>query len=70
MKSERQRIMVLPNVQAMMTGVWRIARTAKTGVTTLYYTDGQTESAVLDSKEWREDNAFSVIGTVQQKARA
>lgn len=60
---------VLPNVQALMTGVSRITQDSD-GTVTAWYTDGSTESCLWpDIDLQKELNIFSTIGTIQEKVR-
>lgn len=60
---------ILPTVQAMMCGVWRIRRAHE--LTCLDYTDGTTESATIPLARWRAiaENPFSIVGEVQSHRR-
>jgi hypothetical protein len=57
--------MVLPNIQAMMTGVWRIDRAH--ALVKLTYTDGTVEAANVTNEKWNEisGNPFAIVGYVQ-----
>ncbi len=68
MKSRELNI-ILPNVQAMMTGVWRIRRAHD--LTVLEYTDGTTEAASIPLARWTAiaDNPFAIVGEVQSFRR-
>ncbi len=60
---------ILPNIEAGMTGVWRIQRAHD--LVKLDYTDGTSESAIIKVAKWNEvrSNTFSIVGTVQDIAR-
>ncbi len=60
---------VLPTIQAMMTGVWRIQRAHN--LTVLHYTDGTTESGEINEIEWRDigNEPFQVISRVQSQRK-
>ena len=57
----------MPAVQMFMFGVQRIDQN-NTGRATLYYTDGTTESALLDY-DIADKGGIHVIGDVQERAR-
>lgn len=62
-------MIVPPNINVMMTGVQR-AQQDKTGLITLVYTDGTTESRPSPDKDISDfANIFSIVGFVQD-ARA
>jgi hypothetical protein len=69
MKKAHVQHIILPNIQAMMTGVWRILRAHD--LVTLEYTDMQRESATIPVKRWSEihGNVFSIVREVQETAR-
>jgi hypothetical protein len=58
---------IMPNIQAALFGVSRIDQD-KSGTATLHYTDGTTESAILDY-DVADKGGVHVIGDVQEKAR-
>ena len=58
---------ILPNIQAMMTGVWRIDRAHS--LVKLTYTDGTIEAANVTNEEWDEisGHPFAIVSHVQSK---
>ena len=66
MESETGTLINPPNIQVMMTGV-KLAMIEPSGRTTLLYTDGQTETAILPTPAPVE--FFKLVGDVQAKAR-
>jgi len=67
MKAKNIQVQILPNIQAMMTGVWRIER-ERDGVT-LTYSDGSTEKGQISTSKWSEIHQlpFSIISEVQSQ---
>lgn len=63
---------ILPNVQAMMCGVYKITR--RGDVTRLTYTDGTMETTNVSTARWAElqgqDNPFAVVSEVQSRRSA
>ena len=70
MNSRKVLSIILPNVQAAMTGVCSIQRAH--GLVTLEYTDGTREAANITAERWAaiSENPFAIVGEVQgQRAR-
>jgi len=59
--------MILPNIQAMMTGVWRIDRAHD--LVTLTYTDNTREAGKVTAARWQEIHQmpFAIISEVQSQ---
>lgn len=60
---------ILPNVQAMMTGVWRIQKAHD--LVTLEYIDGTREAGIVKLPRWMQiaDNPFAIVGEVQSQRK-
>lgn len=58
---------ILPNIQAAMTGVWRIQRAHD--LVTLEYTDGTREAGIVKLPRWIQiaDNPFAIVSEVQSQ---
>lgn len=71
MKNNTISTIILPNVQAAMSGVWRIDRAHE--LVTLTYSDGTREAGKVGAARWAEisANPFSIVSEVQaQRAPA
>ena len=57
--------MILPNIQSMMTGVWKIDRSHR--LLKLTYTDGSTEAVDVSAEKWAEihDKPFQIVSFIQ-----
>jgi hypothetical protein len=61
--------MVLPNIQAQMTGVWLISKAHD--LVTLTYLDGQKESGMISNEKWKSifNNPFAIVGEIQSQRK-
>jgi len=61
--------MILPNVQSIMTGVWRILRAHN--LVTLEYTNGSRESGMISTSKWGEigGQPLAIISEVQAQQK-
>jgi hypothetical protein len=67
MKSKSVLTIILPNIQAMICGVWRIDRAHE--LVTLTYADGTREAGKVPLARWSniKDNPFSIVSEVQSQ---
>lgn len=67
MKAKLVQTIILPNVEAMITGVWRIDRSHD--LVRLTYSDNTTEAAMIPTAKWAEilQDPFLIISEVQSK---
>ncbi len=67
MNSQLVSTIILPNIQAMMTGVWRIDRAHD--LVTLTYSDNTREAAKIIAPRWKEisGNPFAIVSEVQSQ---
>lgn len=62
------KVIILPKVQSLITGVTRIEQYSRTGNTKLFYIDGTTQTVLFDETIETEDT-FKIIDNVQYAAR-
>lgn len=62
--------LILPRIEGMMTGVWKIDRAHELVVLT--YEDGKTESAKITAVDWIAlgNNPIKIVGAVQAQRKA
>jgi hypothetical protein len=67
MKSKSVLTIILPNIQAMICGVWRIDRAHE--LVTLTYTDGTREAGKVPLSRWStiHDNPFAIVSEIQSR---
>ena len=69
MKTDKYLIVAPPVLMTSMRGVVRAVQDRESGLCTLYYTDGTTESAVLKKSIHDMENFFAIVSDVQGLAR-